>query len=101
MKQLSKDDITIKNARRIHLVGIGGSGMCPIAELLLSKGYAVSGSDRTESENTKRLATLGASVFIGQRAENVAGAQLKDISVDEAKQALIAILKEMKEKGEL
>ena len=54
MKQLSKDDITIKNARRIHLVGIGGSGMCPIAELLLSKGYAVSGSDRTESENTKR-----------------------------------------------
>jgi UDP-N-acetylmuramate--alanine ligase len=76
MKQLSKDDITIKNARRIHLVGIGGSGMCPIAELLLSKGYAVSGSDRTESENTKRLATLGASVFIGQRAENVAGADI-------------------------
>ena len=76
MKQLSKDDMIIKNARRIHLVGIGGSGMCPIAELLLSKGYTVSGSDRSESDNTGRLKTLGATVFIGQREENVSGADI-------------------------
>ncbi|MBR5923049.1 MAG: UDP-N-acetylmuramate--L-alanine ligase [Clostridia bacterium] len=76
MKQLSKDDITIKNARRIHLIGIGGSGMCPIAELLLSKGYTVSGSDRVESDNTKRLKSLGATVFIGQREENIDGADI-------------------------
>ena len=74
MKTLSNDDLIIKNARHIHLVGIGGSGMCPIAELLLSKGYIVSGSDRQESENTKRLEELGAKVFIGQAAENISGA---------------------------
>lgn len=76
MKHLSNDDIVIKNARHIHLVGIGGSGMCPIAELLLSKGYKVSGSDRIESENTTRLKSLGAKVLIGQKAENIKGADV-------------------------
>ena len=76
MKKLSNDDIIIKNARHIHLVGIGGSGMCPIAELLLSKGYEISGSDRAESDNTKRLEKLGAKVFIGQSYENVEGADI-------------------------
>ncbi|MBO4693722.1 MAG: UDP-N-acetylmuramate--L-alanine ligase [Clostridia bacterium] len=76
MKHLSGDDNLIKNARRIHLVGIGGSGMCPIAELLLSKGYSVSGSDKTESDNTKRLKSLGAKIFIGQSAGNIQGADI-------------------------
>lgn len=76
MKKLSNEDLTIKNARRIHLVGIGGSGMCPIAELLMSKGYVISGSDRAESDNTKRLKSIGATVFIGQKAENISGADI-------------------------
>ncbi|MBO7519171.1 MAG: UDP-N-acetylmuramate--L-alanine ligase [Clostridia bacterium] len=76
MKKLSNDDLIIKNARRIHLVGIGGSGMCPIAELLLSKGYAVSGSDRVQSDNTETLKRLGAKVFIGQKPENIYGADI-------------------------
>ena len=76
MKTLLNDDLIIKGARHIHLVGIGGSGMCPIAELLLNKGYTVSGSDRQESENTNRLAELGAKIFIGQKAENVFGADV-------------------------
>ena len=76
MKKLNSEDILIKNARHIHLVGIGGSGMCPVAELLLSKGYTVSGSDRQESDNTKRLSSLGATVFIGQKANNISGADI-------------------------
>lgn len=76
MKKLSNDDITIKNAKHIHLIGIGGSGMCPIAELLLSKGYTVSGSDNIKSDNTDRLLNLGAKIFIGQKPENIEGADV-------------------------
>ncbi len=56
----------------IHLVGIGGIGMSGIAEVLHELGYAVQGSDASESANVKRLQALGITVFIGQRAENVA-----------------------------
>src|SRR6267142_1341673 len=59
--------------RRIHLVGIGGSGMSGIAEVLLNLGYQVSGSDVKESEPVARLRSLGARVFIGHRAEQVEG----------------------------
>jgi UDP-N-acetylmuramate--alanine ligase len=55
--------------RRIHFVGIGGSGMSGIAEVLLTLGYQVSGSDLVESETTRRLAALGATVTYGHRAE--------------------------------
>jgi UDP-N-acetylmuramate--alanine ligase len=57
--------------RRIHFVGIGGSGMSGIAEVLLTLGYQVSGSDLVESETTRRLTALGASVSYGHRAELV------------------------------
>ena len=50
---------------RVHLVGIGGIGMSGIAEVLLTLGYAVSGSDLHESEATRRLAGLGASIMVG------------------------------------
>lgn len=76
MRKLSNDDILIKNARHIHLIGIGGSGMCPIAELLLSKGYEISGSDILENANTNHLLKLGAKVVIGQCAENISGADI-------------------------
>ena len=60
--------------QRIHFVGIGGIGMSGIAEVLLNLGYKVSGSDLKNSTVTQRLAGLGATVFEGHRAENVAGA---------------------------
>jgi UDP-N-acetylmuramate--alanine ligase len=62
--------------RRIHLVGIGGSGMSGIAEVLLNLGYQVSGSDMKEGEPVARLRSLGARVFIGHRAEQVEGADV-------------------------
>lgn len=57
----------------LHFVGIGGSGMSGIAEVLLNMGYAVSGSDIQESAVTRRLASLGAKVTIGHSADNVKG----------------------------
>lgn len=57
----------------IHFVGIGGSGMSGIAEVLLNLGYAISGSDLQESAVTRRLQALGARVAIGHSAENVRG----------------------------
>ena len=56
---------------RIHMVGIGGSGMSGIAEVLLNLGYEVSGSDLTYSAAVKRLKNLGATIYIGHGAENV------------------------------
>ncbi|PWB41529.1 MAG: UDP-N-acetylmuramate--L-alanine ligase [Rhodocyclales bacterium] len=57
--------------RRIHFVGIGGSGMSGIAEVMLNLGYEVSGSDLAENAATRRLAGLGARVGIGHRAGNI------------------------------
>lgn len=66
--------------RRIHLVGIGGSGMSGIAEVLLNLGYGVSGSDVKESEAVARLRSLGAHIAIGHRAVNVEGADVVVVS---------------------
>jgi UDP-N-acetylmuramate--alanine ligase len=65
-----------KKIRNIHFIGIGGAGMSGIAEVLLTLGYAVTGSDAKESDVTRRLATLGAKVFIGHRAEQARGAHV-------------------------
>jgi UDP-N-acetylmuramate--alanine ligase len=62
--------------QRIHFVGIGGIGMSGIAEVLLNLGYKVSGSDLRSSTLTQHLASLGATVFEGHRAENIAGAEV-------------------------
>jgi UDP-N-acetylmuramate--alanine ligase len=62
--------------QRIHFVGIGGIGMSGIAEVLLNLGYKVSGSDLRSSAVTQRLAALGAAIFEGHRAENIAGAEV-------------------------
>lgn len=61
----------MRRIRRIHFVGIGGVGMCGIAEVLLNQGYAVSGSDLKSGPSTERLKQLGATIFIGHRAENI------------------------------
>ncbi len=57
--------------KKLHFVGIGGIGMSGIAEILLDQGFAVTGSDRAESDNTERLQALGAQIAIGHDAENV------------------------------
>ena len=62
--------------QRIHFVGIGGIGMSGIAEVLLSLGYRISGSDLKSSPVTQRLAGLGATVFEGHAAENIAGTEV-------------------------
>ena len=64
----------------IHFVGIGGIGMSGIAEVLLTLGYAVQGSDSKGSKITDRLVTLGATFFEGQAAENIGGADVIVIS---------------------
>lgn len=62
--------------KRVHMIGIGGSSMSGLAEMLQQKGYAVTGSDGTESYATKKLRALGIPVEIGHRPENVRGAGL-------------------------
>ncbi len=59
--------------KQIHFIGIGGSGMNGIAEVLVNMGYMVTGSDLAETDTTRRLRSLGATIFIGHREENVAG----------------------------
>jgi UDP-N-acetylmuramate--alanine ligase len=78
----------IKRMRRIncvHFVGIGGSGMSGIAEVMLSLGYQVQGSDLRSSPAVERLKRLGASVFIGHSSENIRDADAVVVSsaVDE------------------
>ncbi|HEV3221205.1 MAG TPA: UDP-N-acetylmuramate--L-alanine ligase [Candidatus Acidoferrales bacterium] len=72
--------VSFHNFKRIHMVGIGGIGMSGIAEVLLTLGYAVSGSDSKLSGITDRLANLGAKIYEGHRAENVAGAHVLVVS---------------------
>lgn len=66
--------------RRIHFVGIGGTGMSGIAEVLLNLGYQVSGSDLGDNASTRRLASLGAKVYQGHAAENVSDAEVVVVS---------------------
>jgi UDP-N-acetylmuramate--alanine ligase len=61
-----------KNIKKIHFVGIGGIGMSGIAEILLSQGFIISGSDRALSDTTERLASLGIKIYEGHAKENLA-----------------------------
>lgn len=65
-------DTLLKESKKIHFIGIGGSGMCPIAEILLSRGYTVTGSDNNDTETFRRVEKEGARVFLGQVKENIA-----------------------------
>lgn len=62
--------------QHIHMVGIGGIGMSGIAEILLHRGFKVSGSDGTSSETTQRLQEIGATVYIGHDAAHIEGADV-------------------------
>src|SRR4029077_17819355 len=68
--------VSFRNFQRIHLVGIGGIGMSGIAEVLLTLGYSVSGSDTKPSSITERLQDLGATIHEGHKATNVEGAHV-------------------------
>jgi UDP-N-acetylmuramate--alanine ligase len=72
--------VSFRNFQKIHLVGIGGIGMSGIAEVLLTLGYSVSGSDARPSTITERLQDLGAAIFEGHRAENIEGAHVVVVS---------------------
>jgi UDP-N-acetylmuramate--alanine ligase len=66
--------------KRVHFVGIGGAGMSGIAEVLLTQGYKVSGSDVASSATTRRLTDLGAQIAVGHAAKNVSAADVVVIS---------------------
>jgi len=68
--------VSFRNFQRIHLVGIGGIGMSGIAEVLLTLGYSVSGSDVKLSSITERLQKLGATIYEGHKAANADGAHV-------------------------
>jgi UDP-N-acetylmuramate--alanine ligase len=70
----------MRRIHRIHLVGIGGSGMGGIAEVLLNLGYAVQGSDLKGNAVTQRLARLGAAIFIGHSADHLGEADVVVVS---------------------
>ncbi|PRD35787.1 UNVERIFIED_CONTAM: murC [Trichonephila clavipes] len=70
----------MRRIRRIHFIGIGGAGMCGIAEVLLNQGYEVAGSDAKAGKSTERLVRLGAEVFIGHDAAHVASADVVVVS---------------------
>ncbi|MEO2184673.1 MAG: UDP-N-acetylmuramate--L-alanine ligase, partial [bacterium] len=75
--------MTVPEMRRIkciHFVGIGGAGMCGIAEVLLNQGYQISGSDMNASTVTRRLETLGAKVSIGHDASHIENADVLVVS---------------------
>ncbi|MGN0692053.1 MAG: UDP-N-acetylmuramate--L-alanine ligase [Oscillospiraceae bacterium] len=71
-----KSDI-LSGKKHIHFIGVGGSGMYPLAQILRSKGYYVTGSDNNETETLKAVRDAGVIVYpLGQRAENIEGADL-------------------------
>ncbi len=76
MKILKDTDRLIDSVERIHMIGIGGSGMSPLAELLHSRGYKLTGSDNNPSYTLDRVKNLGVPITIGHKAENVGDAQL-------------------------
>ena len=76
----AKSDIMKHKVKHIHFVGIGGSGMSGIAEVLLNLGYQISGSDLSKNAAAQRLESLGASVFQGHAAEHARGADAVVVS---------------------
>ena len=68
-------DKKLDSAKKLHFVGIGGSGMCPMAELLMHRGYEISGSDQNESDTLDRVKSWGIPVYMGHSPENIGEAE--------------------------
>ena len=66
----------LENKKHIHFIGIGGSGMFPLAQILHGKGYYLTGSDNNETDTLQMVREMGIPVTLGQRAENIEGADL-------------------------
>lgn len=66
----------LKGKKHIHFIGIGGSGMYPLAQILHSDGYYLTGSDNNETETLEAVRKMGIPVFLGQKAQNIEGADL-------------------------
>ena len=88
----------MRRINRLHFVGIGGAGMCGVAEVLLNQGYKISGSDIKESPNTVRLESMGAEIFFGHDAANVKNADVVVYSsaIDESNPEIKAAINESK-----
>jgi UDP-N-acetylmuramate--alanine ligase len=79
-RHLLKEGDLARAFPRVHFIGIGGSGMSGIAEVMVTLGYQVSGSDQSDSQATRRLREMGASVFLGHDAAHIAGADVVVVS---------------------
>jgi UDP-N-acetylmuramate--alanine ligase len=99
-----------KSDIKVHFVGVGGMGMCGIAEVLVNMGYTVSGSDMQATEITRHLADIGCTVSQGHRAENVAQVDVVVVSsaikgynpeVEAARARLIPVIPRAEMLGEL
>lgn len=66
----------LKGKTHIHFIGIGGSGMYPLAQILHSQGYKLTGSDNNETETLELVRKMGVPVYLGQKADNIEGADL-------------------------
>ena len=66
----------LKGEKHIHFIGIGGSGMYPLAQILHTKGYYLTGSDNNETATLDAVRKMGIPVMLGQKAENIEGADL-------------------------
>lgn len=100
----------MRRIKHIHFVGIGGAGMCGIAEVLKNQGYKVSGSDIKASKTTAKLEENGIQVFIGHAAENIKGANVlvvstaidpENLEVKEAIENRIPVVRRAEMLGEL
>lgn len=108
--QVMMDVPEMRRIKRIHFVGIGGAGMCGIAEVLLNQGYVISGSDVNDGAVVERLKGLGATVYKGHDGTNVEGADVVVVSsaigpgnpeVDEAQHHRIPVVRRAEMLGEL
>lgn len=73
---MSESDAILKKVKRIHFVGIGGAGMCALAEIMHHRGYELTGSDNNESDTLARIRKLGIPVSMGHAPSNIDGAEL-------------------------
>ncbi len=82
--------------KRVHFIGIGGISMSGLAEILIGRGYKVSGSDASESHLTKKLEGMGATIYIGQKYGNHKGASLvvKTSAISEDNEELQGVLED-------
>lgn len=73
---MNLNDSILNGKKHIHFIGIGGSGMYPLAQILHAQGYYITGSDNNPTDTLEKIKELGIPVYMGQRAENIRGADL-------------------------